>query len=99
MSQDAERFAASASETVQLLANEPSVGLYYVTEHVQRSVIELAGDKARLRKATEVAKGLDMDAGFALAELDATLSGATQSAFSNTLRLARLSANIVDKPQ
>ena len=92
MATEAERFAASASETVQMLANEPSMGLYYVMEHVQRSVPTLAADKAQLRKAAEAARGIETDARFALDELDSAVSGAAQSALANTLRLAKSSA-------
>ena len=40
-----DRLGSKATETVHTLANEPSLGIYYVMEHIQRSVPELVACK------------------------------------------------------
>ena len=50
------------AETLHTLANEPSLGLYYVTDHVQRSVPNLVAGKQELCRLTELVKGADIDA-------------------------------------
>lgn len=91
ISSEAERFTTATSDTLQKLANEPSLGLYYVVEHIQRSVPKLVADKVKLQKATESATGVALDAQFAMEELDAAASGATQSSLANVLSLVNSS--------
>ena len=96
ISTEAERLTTATSDTLQTLANEPSLGLYYVVEHIQRSVPKLVADKATLQKATEAAKGVGLDAQFAVEELDAAVSGATQASLANVLRLVNSSTASLD---
>lgn len=96
ISTEAERLTTATSDTLQTLANEPSLGLYYVVEHIQRSVPKLVADKATLQKATDAAKGVGLDAQFAIEELDAAVSGATQASLANVLRLVNSSTASLD---
>ena len=76
--------------TLHTLANEPSVGLYYVVEHIQRSVPALVADKVIHRQTAEALHGADLDAGFALEDMTAATSGTTQQALSSIARMAAL---------
>lgn len=80
------------NEIMYTLANEPSVGLYYVVEHIQRSLPALVADKATLNSATEQLQGVDLDAGFALEDIRAVTSGGTSSALSHVTVMARNAA-------
>ena len=88
----AERACASVTDSLQMIANEPSLGLYYVNEHIQRSVPALVADKAALGQAADALRGADLDAGFALEDMIAATAGGTHTALANTARLAAMSA-------
>ena len=90
----ADKACSGVTDCFHTLANEPSLGLYYVMEHIQRSVPALVADKAALSSATESLKGADLDAGFALEDMTAATSGGTQSALANTARLAAISTSL-----
>lgn len=89
LSSAAEQLSASATAFAHTLANEPSVGLYYVAEHVQRSVPELVEAKRELAQGAERLRGADLDAGFDLEDMALATSGGTQRALSNAIALAR----------
>ena len=91
-SASADRACAAVTDVLHTLANEPSVGLYYVCEHIQRSVPALVSDKEQMRTTTNAVKGADLDAGFAMQDLSAATDGGTQRALANTAKLATLSA-------
>ena len=86
---DSGTVCAGVTDCFHTLANEPSLGLYYVVEHIQRSVPALVADKAALNKATEAMRGIDLDAGFDLSDLTAATAGGTQRSLANTALLAR----------
>ena len=92
-----EKACAGVSDCFHTLANEPSLGLYYVMEHIQRSVPALVADKAALRQASETFSGANLDAGFALDDMTMATSGGTQSALANTARLAAVSTSLASK--
>lgn len=83
----AERLAASTTDLVHALANEPSLGLFYVCEHIQRSVPALVADKSALNQAAEQLRGVDVDAGFAVDDIETVTKGGTLTALSNTANL------------
>ena len=94
-SQAADRAVAGVTDCFHTLANEPSLGLYYVVEHIQRSVPALVADKAALSQATDALQGADLDAGFALEDMTAATAGGTQRALANTAALAARSTTLV----
>ena len=61
----ADKLTVSLTECVHTLANEPSLGLYYVCEHIQRAVPALVGHKQEVAQAGEQLHGADLDAAFA----------------------------------
>ena len=87
----ADKACSGVTECFHTLANEPSLGLYYVMEHIQRSTPALVADKTSLRQAREAMMGADLDAGYALEDMTAATAGGTQSALANTARLAAIS--------
>lgn len=93
----ADKACAGVTDCFHTLSNEPSIGLYYVMEHIQRSVPALVADKAALGNATEVMSGAGLDAGFALEDMTAATSGGTQSALANTARLATISVSLASR--
>lgn len=90
----ADRACAGVTDCLHTLANEPSLGLYYVIEHIQRSVPALVADKAALNEAAEALRGADLDAGFALEDMALATAGGTQRALGNTARLAAISTSL-----
>mmetsp|Transcript_32283 Transcript_32283/g.53359 ORF Transcript_32283/g.53359 Transcript_32283/m.53359 type:complete len:105 (+) Transcript_32283:67-381(+) len=86
----AEKFSSSFSDSIHTLTNEPSLGLYYVVEHVQRSVPALVADKRELRLSGGRLQGADVDATFALENVHATANDSTMGIFAN---IAQLTAN------
>jgi hypothetical protein len=91
----ADRTCAGITDCAHTLANEPSLGLYYVVEHIQRSVPALVADKVALNQSTEAMRGADLDAGYALEDMKAATAGGTQRALANTARLASASAALL----
>jgi len=88
----ADRLCTSTTDVLHTLANEPSVGLYYVSEHIQRSVPGLLADKAVIEQAGERLRGVELDTGFALEEMQQSSSGGTLSALANAAQLMALSS-------
>ena len=91
----ADKLCSGVTETFHTLANEPSIGLYYVVEHIQRSVPALAADKAVLAHATEQMRGAGLDARYALEDMTAATDGGTLTALSNVAHMARKATEIV----
>lgn len=89
-SKEAANWCNGVSSVSHQLANEPSLGLYYVVEHIQRSVPALVSDKKELQRAAERLRGSDLDAGFALEDMTAATAGGTQRALTNVIHLATL---------
>lgn len=85
--QASERVATSLTGLIHNLAHEPSVGLYYVVEHIQRSVPALVADKVALRHASEQLRGAALDAGYALEDMSVATSGGTLASLKNTANL------------
>ena len=79
---------SGVTDMMHTLANEPSIGLYYVAEHIQRSLPALVADKATLIVAAERLRGADLDAGYALDDMRAATSGGTSAALANIAALA-----------
>ena len=88
---EAEQLCASVTQVMHTLSNEPSVGLYYVMEHIQRSVPALVADKAQHVQVAEAFGGVDLDAKFALEDLSSATSGGTMRALENVAKLAERS--------
>jgi hypothetical protein len=90
---EAEKVCGNVSETLHTLANEPSLGLYYVADHVQRSVPQLVASKQELCRTTELVKGADVDAGFGLENMRAATASDTVRRFESVERLASAAAD------
>ena len=58
--------AHSVSESVHVAANGPSMGLYRLQQHVERSVPALAADKRDLRRIQSSVDGTTRDLDFAV---------------------------------
>jgi hypothetical protein len=91
----ADKFCSGVTDVMHTLSNEPSVGLYYVCEHIQRSVPALVADKVRVHEATDALRGAERDANFALDEIRASTSENTRHSLSEVARLAALAAAAV----
>jgi hypothetical protein len=59
-----ENAAQLASNCAHTLVNEPSLGAYYVMEHIERSVPEFVECKRRLVESRAALTGASMDATF-----------------------------------
>ena len=88
----AEKVSAGMTESVHTLANEPSLGLYYVCEHIQRAVPALVNNKAELAKAGEQLHGADLDAAFAQEQMSSATSTDTLRIFDSIQTLAASAA-------
>ena len=88
----ADKLTVSLTECVHTLANEPSLGLYYVCEHIQRAVPALVGHKQEVAQAGEQLHGADLDAAFAQEQMASAVSADTQSVFDSIQRLAATAA-------
>ena len=56
--------AQLAAQLAHTLVNEPSLGAYYVMEHIERSVPEFVECKRRLAESRAALAGASMDATF-----------------------------------
>ena len=72
----AETVVTGVTDCMHTLANEPSLGLYFVMEHIQRSTPSLVDDKQQVAQSGQVLQGANLDAGFALDELTLATSSA-----------------------
>ena len=88
----ADKLTLSLTECVHTLANEPSLGLYYVCEHIQRAVPALVGHKQEVAQVGEQLHGADLDAAFAQEQMASAVSPDTQSVFDSIQRLAATAA-------
>ena len=95
----AEKVCNSVTDSLRTLANEPSVGLYYVVEHIQRSVPALAADKAALSQVATTLRGADLDAGYALDDMREATSGGTQNALANVAKMAARTAATLSRQE
>ena len=86
---------AGVTEVFHTLANEPSLGLYYVMEHIQRAVPALVADKQQLNSAADDFGGIGMDARFAVEDMTMATSGVTSRTLDNVLRLAEASQQLL----
>lgn len=93
------KVCSNVTEVFHTLANEPSLGLYYVMEHIQRSVPALVADKQQINQAAESFRGASLDAGFALEDMTTATSGSTSRALDNVLRLAEASQQSLAQAQ
>ena len=84
----ADKVATGLSECVHTVANEPSLGLYYVMEHIQRSVPAVVGIKRDLASQRERLEGADLDAAFAQEQLRAAVSDNTRQTLTRAAKLA-----------
>ncbi len=87
-----ERVCSGISDYLHTLANEPSVGLYYVHDHIQRSVPALVASKAELIKVGEQLRGMEHDARLDAADLRSAIDGDTLSTLQNVRALALAAA-------
>ena len=88
----ADKLTTGLTECVHTLANEPSLGLYYVCEHIQRAVPALVGHKQELAKAGGQLHGVDLDAAFAQEQVASAVSADVQRIFDSIQRLAASAA-------
>ena len=88
----AEKLCTGLTDTMHTLSNEPSLGLYYVVEHIQRSVPSLVSNKRALAQCGTQLQGADLDAGFALESLQSATSPSTRASLSSVSQLAAAAA-------
>ncbi|KAL1524102.1 hypothetical protein AB1Y20_019012 [Prymnesium parvum] len=88
----AERLCRGVTDGVTKLVNEPSLGLYYVMEHIQRSTPALIAKKQEIRRDGELLHGAHLDAAFALDELTLATSEDTLDTFQRMVALAKSAA-------
>ena len=89
------KLSANATDYLHTLANEPSLGLYYVMEHIHRSVPNLVAAKTELHGKCEQLRGADTDAGFSLEAVHyanspevTTIFSGMQSTLNQSIRTA-----------
>eukprot|EP00966_Prymnesium_polylepis_P014558 336153-Prymnesium_polylepis.1 len=85
--QAAEKVCRGVTESMTTLANEPSLGLYYVMEHIQRSTPNMIGDKQEARRSGELLHGARLDAEYALDELTLATSATSFEIFKRVAAL------------
>ena len=88
----AARLCTHYTDAATTLFNEPSLGLYYVVEHVQRGVPALVAVKQAVRAQGEQLQGAETDAAFALANMEAATSAGTLGTFDRVEKLAEAAA-------
>jgi len=89
----ADKLSAGVTECVHTLSNEPSLGLYYVCEHIQRAVPSLVTNKTEVAKAGEQLQGVDLDAKFSQEQMASATSEETQRVFNSIQKLAAAAAD------
>lgn len=70
MAQKIDKLYGNASVLVTTLANEPSVGLYHVQDHVVRVVPSLVDAKQTIDSSAERLKGFTLDVDYSSKVLD-----------------------------
>lgn len=90
--QAAEKMCRGVSECMGTLANEPSLGLYYVMEHIQRSTPTLIANRQQVAQKTDALHGAFLDASYALDELTLVTSSSTSDMLQRTRALAESAA-------
>ena len=88
----AQKLCTHYTDAATTLFNEPSLGLYYVVEHVQRGVPALVAIKQAVRAQGEQLQGAETDAAFALANMEAATSAGTLGTFDRVEKLAEAAA-------
>ena len=91
-SASAVKVAAGVTDTLHTLANEPSLGMYYVMEHIQRATPSLIGDKQGIVQSGDALHGADTDAAFALEDMALATSTSTRTTFERIAQLAHRSS-------
>lgn len=85
---EASHVCSGVTHFVHTLANEPSLGLHYVSEHINRSVPSLVQSKTALLQSAELLEGAGTDAGLDVEEIMAATSNATQDSLKRAATLA-----------
>ena len=91
-----DKAASGVTEGVHTVANEPSLGLYYVIEHIQRGVPALVGIKRSLAQSGEQITGADLDAAFAQEQMSSAVSEDTQRVVDSVQAMADASVAIAN---
>mmetsp|Transcript_28225 Transcript_28225/g.39867 ORF Transcript_28225/g.39867 Transcript_28225/m.39867 type:complete len:215 (-) Transcript_28225:2316-2960(-) len=84
----------SSTEFLYLLANEPSIGLYHVQEHVRKSVNKFSETKAEMKKNSEAITEALVDVDYALLTVKSLVGLKT---FSNIQTMLLKSHQIAEK--
>ena len=90
--QVADKVCNGVTECMTTLMNEPSLGLYYVMEHIQRSTPNLIADKQAMTHSGELLHGAHLDASYALDELTLATAPTSFNIFKRVTALAESAA-------
>ena len=83
MEAGAQKVCGGANGVLHSLANEPTLGLYYVVDHVQRSGPHLVETKRELQRSTEALRSAELDAGYALENMRSATDGRALRSFES----------------
>lgn len=92
MEAGAEKVCSGTNSVLHSLANEPTLGLYYVVDHVQRSGPQLVETKRELQRSTEALRSAELDAGYALENMRVATNGRALRSFENASASAATAA-------
>ena len=90
--QVSEKVCTGVTDCMTTLMNEPSLGLYYVMEHIQRSTPNLIADKQAVIRSGEQLHGANLDASYALDELTLATAPTSFDIFKRVTALAQSAA-------
>lgn len=85
------RASLSVNETVHMIANEPSLGLYRVQQHIKKTLPKVVNASNDMKKTNDQIKGLVYDADYATDAIESITN--SNEAFSNIEKLLRESTS------
>ena len=90
--QAADKVCRGMTDCMTTLANEPSLGLYYVMEHIQRATPNIINNKTEMARSGDLLHGAGLDASYALDELKLATSPACFDILKRASKLAASAA-------
>ncbi|XP_039267043.2 BLOC-1-related complex subunit 8-like [Styela clava] len=85
------RASVGVNETVHMIANEPSLGLYRIQQHVKKTLPRVVNASNDMKKTNDQIKGLVYDANYATDAIGSIIN--SSEAFSNIEKLLRESTS------
>ena len=68
------RVAGKVNESIQILANEPSLGLYRIQEHVHRTIPQIVERKKELESLRKTVEGVSYDIDYSVQAVDSMVN-------------------------